>query len=166
MCKHWGLHISTNIDCLEVILGSLWEVWKGLLLSLEPKLRSWRFPRYWWFNKQYYGGYQLIYLISRPLLIALRYDWYRSKGLFKGFQVPLRPWESSKNWWRYGWMKFVIVFYWVETHSSSVCNPIVNCSFYICQGMLQSIPVGFSRIMREMRQNIYCIREVGMCCYL
>jgi len=26
---------------------------RGLLLSLEPKLRSWRFPRYWWFNKQY-----------------------------------------------------------------------------------------------------------------
>ena len=26
ICKHWGLHISTNINRLEVILGSFWEV--------------------------------------------------------------------------------------------------------------------------------------------
>jgi len=109
MCKHWGLHISTNINCLEVVLGSFWEVWRGLLLSLEPKLRSWRFPRYWWFNKWYHGGYQLICLISRPLLISSRHDWYQSKGLLKGFKLALRPWESSKNWWRYDQMKFVIV---------------------------------------------------------
>jgi len=107
ICKHWGLHISTVINFLEVVLGSFWAVWKGLLLSLEPKLRSWQFPRYWWFNKQYHGGYQLICLISRPLLIALRCDWYRLKGLFKGFKLVLRPWESLKNWWRYDQMKFV-----------------------------------------------------------
>jgi len=83
MCKHWGLHISTNINCLEVVLGSFWAVWRGLLLSLEPELRSWRFPRYWWFNKWYHGGYQLICLISWPLLIASRRDWYRSKGLLR-----------------------------------------------------------------------------------
>jgi len=107
MYKHWGLHISTNVNHLEVVLGSFWAVWRGLLLSLEPKLRSWQFPRYWWFNKQYHSGYLLICLISWPLLIALRHDWYQSKGLFKVFWVPLRPWESSKNWWRYGQMKFV-----------------------------------------------------------
>jgi len=107
MCKHWGLHISTDIDCLEVVLGSFWAVWRGILMSLEPKLRSWQFPRYWWFNKWYHDGYQLICLISQPLLIASRRDWYWSKGLFKGFWVPLKLWESLKNWWIYGWMKFV-----------------------------------------------------------
>jgi len=49
----------------------------------------------------------LICLISQPILIASRRDWYQSKGLFKGFKLTLRPWESSKNWWRYGRMKFV-----------------------------------------------------------
>ena len=107
MYKHWGLHISMDTDCLEVFLGSFWAVWRGLLMSIELKLRLWWFPRYWWFNKQYHCGYQLICLISWPLLISSRYDWYRSKGLLKGFRVPLRPWELSKNWWRYGWMKFV-----------------------------------------------------------
>jgi len=107
MYKHWGLHISTNINRLEVVLGSFWVVWRGLLLSLEPKLRLWRFLRYWWFNKQYHGGYQLICLISQPLLIASRRDWYRSKGLLKGFKLALRLWELLKNWWRYDQMKFV-----------------------------------------------------------
>ena len=32
-----------------------------------------------------HGGYQLICLISRPILIALKCDWHQSKGLFKGF---------------------------------------------------------------------------------
>jgi len=108
MCKHWGLHISTNINCLGTVLGSFWAVWRGLLWCLKAKLRSWQFPRYWQFNKRYHGGYQLICLISRPLLIASRRDWYRSKGLLKGFKLALRPWESSKNWWRYGRMKFVL----------------------------------------------------------
>jgi len=49
----------------------------------------------------------LICLISQPILIASRRDWYRSKGLLKGFKLTLRPWESSKNWWRYVQMKFV-----------------------------------------------------------
>jgi len=31
----------------------------------------------------------------------LRHDWYLSKGLLKGFKLDLRPWELSKNWWRY-----------------------------------------------------------------
>jgi len=107
MCKHWGLHISTNINRLSAILCSFWEVWKGLLWCLKAKLRSWWFPRYWRFNKQYHGGYQLICLISWPLLITSKRDWYRSKGLLKGFKLALRPWESSKNWWRYDRMKFV-----------------------------------------------------------
>jgi len=42
-------------------------------------------------------------------LIASRRDWHRSKGLFKGFKLALRPWESSKIWWRYDQMKFVTV---------------------------------------------------------
>ena len=107
MCKHWGLHISTNINCLGAVLGSFWAVWRGLFWCLKAKLISWQFPRYWWFNKQYHSGYQLICLISRPILITLRRDWYRLKGLFKGFLSPLRPRELSKNWWRYGQMKFV-----------------------------------------------------------
>ena len=49
----------------------------------------------------------MICLISRPLLITSRRDWYQLKGLLKGFKLALRPWESSKNWWRYGQMKFV-----------------------------------------------------------
>ena len=40
-------------------------------------------------------------------MIALRCDWHRSKGLLKGFKLALRPWKSSKNWWRYDQMKFV-----------------------------------------------------------
>jgi len=107
MCKYWGLHISTNINCLDAVLNSFWEVWRGLLWCLKAKLRSWQFLRYWWFNKQYHGGYQLICLISWPLLITSRCDWYQLKCIFKGFWVLLILWESSKNWWRYGWMKFV-----------------------------------------------------------
>jgi len=107
MCKHWGLHISTNINCLGAVLGSFWAVWGGLLWCIKEKLISWRFPRYWRFNKRYHGGYQLICLISRPILIASRRDWYRLKGLYKGFKLVLRPWELLKNWWRYGQMKFV-----------------------------------------------------------
>ena len=49
----------------------------------------------------------MICLISRPLLIALRCDWYQSKGHFKGFKLVLRLWELSKIWWRYDQMKFV-----------------------------------------------------------
>jgi len=111
MYKHWGLHISTNINHLSAVLGSFWAIWRGLLWCLKAKHRSWQFLRYWWFNKQYYSGYQLICLISWPLLITLRHDWYRLKGLFKGFRVPLRLWELSKNWWRYGWMKSVTYLY-------------------------------------------------------
>jgi len=107
MCKHWGLHISTNTNCLGIFLGSFWVVWRGLFWCPKPKLRLWWFLRYWRFNKRYHGGYQLICLISQPLLIASRHDWYRSKGLLKGFKLALRPWELLKNWWRYGWMKFV-----------------------------------------------------------
>jgi len=108
MYKYWGLHIPTDINFLEVVLDSFWVVWRGLLMSLEPKYLSWQFPRYWWFNKWYHSSYQLICLISQPLLIASIHDWYWLKGIFKGFWVPLRQWESSKNWWRYSWMKFVI----------------------------------------------------------
>ena len=52
----------------------------------------------------------MICLIYQPLLTALRRDWYRSKGLLKGFKLALRPWESSKNWWRYDQMKFMTLF--------------------------------------------------------
>jgi len=107
MCKYWGLHISMNIDCLNAILNSFWAVWRRLLWCLKAKHRSWWFLRYWWFNKQYYSSYLLICLISQPLLIALRRNWYQSKGLFKGFWVPLILWELLKIWWRYGWIKFV-----------------------------------------------------------
>ena len=89
MCKHWGLHISTDTDRLEVFLGSFWAVWRGLLMSLEPKLRLWRFPRYWQFNKRYHGGYQLICLISWPILISSRRDWYRSKRSLQGLSVAI-----------------------------------------------------------------------------
>jgi len=121
MCKHWGLHISTNINCPSAVLGSFWAVWKGLLWCLKAKLRLWRFPRYWRFNKWYHGGYQLICLISWPLLIASGRDWYWSKGLLKGFKLALRPWESSKNRWRYGWMKFVTPV--LHTFQTWPCDP-------------------------------------------
>ena len=85
MCKHWGLHISTDTNRLEVVLSSFWAVWRGLLMSLEQKLISWWFSRYWRFNKWYHGGYQLICLISRPLVIALRCDWYQSKVFLRAF---------------------------------------------------------------------------------
>jgi len=49
------------------------------------------------YEVDHYSSYQLICLISWPLLIASRHDWYQSKGLFKGFWEPLRPWESLKN---------------------------------------------------------------------
>ena len=125
MCKHWGLHISTNINRLGAVLGSFWAVWRGLLWCLKAKLRSWWFSRYWRFNKRYHSGYQLICLISRPILIASRCDWYRSKGLLKGFKLALRPWESSKNWWRYGRMKFVTE----SCHHLSYLLVTVNISF-------------------------------------
>jgi len=132
MCKHWGLHISTNINCLGAVLGSFWVVWRGLLWCLKAKLRSWWFPRYWWFNKQYHGGYQLICLISRPLLIASKRDWYWSKGLFKGFKPVLRPWESLKNWWRYGRMKFMttttIVTIHFISHSPHITHHVTTLS--------------------------------------
>ena len=131
MCKHWGLHISTNINCLGAVLGSFWAVWKGLLWCLKPKLRSWRFPRYWWFNKRYHGGYQLICLISRPILVASRRDWYRSKGLLKGFKLALRPWESSKNWWRYGRMKFVTLWHSVLGNLSIIISSSSQCSLLL-----------------------------------
>ena len=89
MYKHWGLHISTNINCLEVILDLFWVVWRGLLLSLEPKHQSWQFLRYWWFNKWYHGGYLLICLISWPILIASRCDWHWSKRSFQGLAVAI-----------------------------------------------------------------------------
>ena len=58
-------------------------------MSLELKLRSWQFLRYWRFNKRYYGGYQLICLISQPILIASRCDWYRSKRSFQGLSIAI-----------------------------------------------------------------------------
>ena len=125
MYKHWGLHISTNINFLGVILDSFWEVWRGISWCPKAKHQLWWFLRYWQFNKQYYGGYQLICLISWPLLIALRHDWYQLKGLFKGFWVPLRLWELLKNWWRYGWMKFTTMGFSDQLlyylYSSAIC---------------------------------------------
>jgi len=131
MYKHWGLHISTNINCLGTILGSFWEIWKGILWCLKAKLISWWFLRYWWFNKQYHGGYQLICLISQPSLIALRHDWYRSKGIFKGFWVPLRLWELSKNWWRYGWIKFVTSSFFSSFFARLLLSILWSYSFSI-----------------------------------
>jgi len=71
---------------------------------------------YWRSNVQmhrklfpFWGSHNMICLISWPLLIASRRDWYRSKGLLKGFKLVLRPWESSKNWRRYDQMKFITV---------------------------------------------------------
>jgi len=140
MCKHWGLHISTNINCLGVVLGSFWEVWRGLLWCLKAKLILWQFPRYWWFNKWYHGGYQLICLISRQLLIASRRDWYQSKGLPKGFKLALRPWESSKNWWRYDQIKFVTTMSQTvvgREQSDLIDNTICSCMDHCWKGAKQ-----------------------------
>jgi len=81
-------------------------------------------------------GYQLICLISRPLLIALRHDWYRLKGLLKGFKLALRQWESLKNWWRYDQMKFVtLLLYFIAFSSLSLLLFYLQCSSQEdCQG--------------------------------
>jgi len=111
------------------------------------KLRSWWFPRYWQFNKWYHGGYQLICLISQSLLIASKRDWYRSKGFFKGFKLVLRPWESSKNWWRYGQMKFVTLAYLYSTPQfplpSGTCiqKSSLHCKTWVLV-LLHSFPCG------------------------
>jgi len=138
MCKHWGFHISTHIDRLGVVLGSFWAVWRGLLWCLKAKLRSWQFPRYWWFSKRYHGGYLLICLISWPLLITLWHDWYQSKGLFKGFWEPLRPWELLMNWWRYGWMKFVTTLLLTQLHYLYLFTLILS---YTVQEVTSLIPL-------------------------
>jgi len=110
--KYYFSNTWTGLGCSGVSLCSL-----GVKIELSPyrsfwclkaKHQLWQFLRYQWFNKQYYSGYLLIYLISWPLLIALKHDWYWLKGLFKGFCVPLRLWELLKNWWRYGQIKLVI----------------------------------------------------------
>ena len=99
--------------------------------SLESHLSFQNYPIAWrviaseWFPYRYHGGYLLIYLISWPSLIALRRDWYWSKGLFKGFWEPLRPWELLKNWWRYDWMKFV-------THSGCSYTIILHIVVPLC----------------------------------
>ena len=61
----------------------------------------------------------MICIISQPLLIASRRDWHRSKGLLKGFKLALRPWESSKNCWKYDQMKFMTqgIYLFVEKES-------------------------------------------------
>ena len=97
MCKHWGLHISTNINCLSAVLGSFWAVWRGLLWCLKAKFRSWRFPRYWQFNKQYYSSYQLICLISRPLLIASRCWIVSIERSFQGLSVAIKTVRINKE---------------------------------------------------------------------
>jgi len=101
-----------NINYLSIVLGSFWVVWRLLLWFLKTKHWSWQFLRYQWFNKQYYSSYLLIYLISWPILISLKHNWYWLKGLFKGFWVPLILLESSKNWLRYGQIKFVTPSYY------------------------------------------------------
>jgi len=52
MYIHWGLYIPMNINCLSVVLGSFWAVWRGLFWCLKAKHWSWQFPRYQQFNKQ------------------------------------------------------------------------------------------------------------------
>ena len=72
----------------------------------------------------------MICLISWPLLIASRRDWYQSKGLLKGFKLALRPWEFSKNWWRYDQMKFV-------TTTREICILALS----LCQHLISSYPL-------------------------
>jgi len=153
MCKYWGLHISTNINCLGAVLGSFWAVWRGLFWCPKAKLISWRFLRYWQFNKQYHSSYQLICLISRPLLIALRCDWYRSKDLLKGFKLALRPWESSKNWWRYGWIKFVTSLLLLFSASQPFLLPLL-CT-------LTLLPSSF--LLPPLRGNFIMVRLSWSC---
>ena len=74
------------------------QIYNTLLVYILHQMVTWAVTCIWisnhncpkQFNKQYYSGYQLICLISWPILIASRHDWHQSKGLFKGFLQPLR----------------------------------------------------------------------------
>ena len=70
----------------------------------------------------------MICLIFWPLLITLRRDLHQLKGLLKGFKLDLRPWESSKNWWRYDQMKFIILSSSLLSDSDPVSTPITSSS--------------------------------------
>jgi len=153
MCKHWGLHIFTNINRPGVVLNSFWEVWRGLLWCLKAKLRSWRYPRYWRFNKRYHGGYQLICLISQPLLITSGRDWYRSKGLSKGFKLALGPWESLKNWWRYGRMKFVTES-WQRV---DITFGLWQFSLWVCLVVCQDQLWSYRHKINQCLVNLFCL---------
>jgi len=112
--KYYFSNTWTGLGCSGVLLCSL-----GVEIELSPY------------------SYQLICLISQPILITSRYDWYWLKGLFKGFPYPLRPWESSKNWWRYGWMKFVTGYLLI----CSISWPILialRCDWYQLKGLFKS----------------------------
>jgi len=88
MYKHWGLHISTDTNCLEAILGSFWAVLKGLLLSLELKLPSWQFPRYWWFNKRYHGSYVTTLKSNSGCNTQVKtWGWIKSRGRKRMIQL-------------------------------------------------------------------------------
>ena len=54
-------------------------------LSNSKQRDSWLNSGYQTLDADKYGSYQLICLISQPILIALRHDWHQSKGLFEGF---------------------------------------------------------------------------------
>ena len=110
-------------------------------MSLEPKHWSWWFLRYWQFDKWYHSGYLLICLISWPLLISSKHDWYQLKGLFKGFWIPLRQWESLKNWWRYGQMKFVTnLLQDIDGNQRELMTKFIFLSFHHYSSSISSIP--------------------------
>ena len=122
-----GLHISTNINRLGAVLGSFWAVWRGLLLSLEPKHQSWQFLRYWWFNKWYHGGYLLICLISWPILIASRCDWHGSKRSFQELAVAIETVRIIKELMKI-WPNEVcdtIRLSWLMQHSLPVAAKLI-----------------------------------------
>ena len=93
----------------------------------------------------------MICLISWPILIASRCDWHQLKGLLKGFKPALRPWESSKNWWRYDRMKFVTMSFLrsvefrrcrtkVETHCKCIMSLFsITCITITTQYIKQSV---------------------------
>jgi len=83
----WGpwesKHIATVVKCI-----SSREMSKNSIefsLSNSKQRDSWLNSGHQTLDADKHGSYQLICLISQPILIALRHDWHQSKGLFEGF---------------------------------------------------------------------------------
>ena len=99
-------------------------------------------------------------------MIASRCDWHWSKGLLKGFKLALRPWESSKNWWRYDQMKFVTLLLLSKLTSMQIKYSILKILWNICRSQVEfwlSSSSFSSSIQNRSWSNIW---EISLCLLL